>query len=233
MNTQFSIQRIGLLLRKDWIEYRKKVMLYVLIFIGVFAICLLWPMRDSLNAFNPSSLYLFGLIGSAIVYFRYVSQAVHQPKGLFLTLPANTSEKFVTLLLEGVTIFIVFHGLFWAAVGFGSWILPIKQFDMANLWYELSGLSVSLFLSSIMFLSFVSFRKFALGITICIYFSMLAALVGVVYLLQDIVLKSNGEVDFNLDFETWIPNLVVPIFSLLTIGVLYLAYIRLKRKELR
>lgn len=233
MNTRFSIQRVGLLLRRDWIEYRKKVMLYALIFVGIFAICLLWPAYDSQRAFNPSSFYFFGLMGSAIVYFRYVGQAIHQPKGLFLTLPANTSEKFGALLLEGIAIFTVFHGLFWAAVGFGSWFVPIKQFNMANLWYELWGLSVMLFLSSVMFLSFVTFRKFAFGITVGIYFSMLAALVGIAYLFRDTVFMRNGEINFCQGYEPWISHLVAPIFLLLTFGVLYLAYIRLKRKELR
>lgn len=232
MNIQFSIQRIGLLLRKDWIEYRKKVILYVLIFLGIFAICLLWPMNDH-KMFNPSSLYLFGLVGTAICYFRYVGQAIHQPKGLFLTLPAQTSEKFAVFLIEGIAIFIVLHGLFLGAVGIGSWFMPVKHFDMMNLWYEFRGLSVILFLSSIMFLSFVAFRKFAFGIAVGIYFSLMVSLMGIAYQLRNIVFFRDGEGHFRLDYEPWMSHLVTPVFLLLTFGVLYLAYFILKRKELK
>lgn len=232
MNTQFSIQRIGLLLRKDWIEYRKKLILSALIVTGLFLICLLWPMNVQ-NVFNPAPFFLFAMLGITIGYFRHVGKAIHQSKGLFLTLPASTLEKFVTFLIEGLMILIVFQGFFWAAIQVGSWFMPIEQVNLMNIWVEIRGVTVIMFLSSILFFSYVTFRKSAFGIAVGIYFSLFAALIGLCYLLKEVAFTQNQEGNYSLRSDFWAIDLVVPIFTLLTVGVLYMAYISLKRKELR
>ena len=59
MKTDFSIQRINLLLRKDWIENKKKLAYGVLVILGVLVFLLLssilWVSR-----FRTFSLYFFG-----------------------------------------------------------------------------------------------------------------------------------------------------------------------------
>ena len=51
MKTDFSIQRINLLLRKDWIENKKKLAYGVLVILGVLSFPFLYPpfygIRDS------------------------------------------------------------------------------------------------------------------------------------------------------------------------------------------
>lgn len=63
MKTDFSIQRINLLLRKDWIENKKKLAYGVLVILGVLLFFLLssilWATR-----FRTFTLYVLGSLGT-------------------------------------------------------------------------------------------------------------------------------------------------------------------------
>ena len=114
MKTDFSIQRINLLLRKDWIENKKKLAYGVLVILGVLFFFLLssilWDTR-----FRTFTLYVLGSLGTFIAFCSYVNLMIHRPRGLFLTLPASNQEKYAAILIEGIVVFfsIPSHVLDW------------------------------------------------------------------------------------------------------------------------
>ena len=93
MKTDFSIQRINLLLRKDWIENKKKLAYGVLVILGVLFFFLLssilWDTR-----FRTFTLYVLGSLGTFIAFCSYVNLMIHRPRGLFLTLPASNLHAY-------------------------------------------------------------------------------------------------------------------------------------------
>ena len=111
MKTDFSIQRINLLLRKDWIENKKKLAYGVLVILGVLFFFLLssilWDTR-----FRTFTLYVLGSLGTFIAFCSYVNLMIHRPRGLFLTLPASNQEKFAAILIEGIVVFLTYQVTF-------------------------------------------------------------------------------------------------------------------------
>ena len=111
MKTDFSIQRINLLLRKDWIENKKKLAYGVLVILGVLFFFLLssilWDTR-----FRTFTLYVLGSLGTFIAFCSYVNLMIHRPRGLFLTLPASNQEKFAAILIEGIVVFLTYQSRF-------------------------------------------------------------------------------------------------------------------------
>ena len=119
MKTDFSIQRINLLLRKDWIENKKKLAYGVLVILGVLFFFLLssilWATR-----FRTFTLYVLGSLGTFIAFCSYVNLMIHRPRGLFLTLPASNQEKFAAILIEGIVVFLTYQVTFWTGTGIAS-----------------------------------------------------------------------------------------------------------------
>ena len=115
MKTDFSIQRINLLLRKDWIENKKKLAYGVLVILGVLFFFLLssilWATR-----FRTLTLYVLGSLGTFIAFCSYVNLMIHRPRGLFLTLPASNQEKFAAILIEGIVVFLTYQVTFWTGI---------------------------------------------------------------------------------------------------------------------
>lgn len=111
MKTDFSIQRINLLLRKDWIENKKKLAYGVLVILGVLFFFLLssilWDTR-----FRTFTLYVLGSLGTFIAFCSYVNLMIHRPRGLFLTLPASNQEKYAAILIEGIVVFLAYQVTF-------------------------------------------------------------------------------------------------------------------------
>ena len=106
INTDFSLQRIGWLLRKDWIEHKKSIAYAS----GTFLIVLLpflWlnTKITGISESKQAGIYLLGSLGCFLYYCQFVGRKVHFAKGLYLTLPASTAEKYVALLLEAVFLF--------------------------------------------------------------------------------------------------------------------------------
>lgn len=125
MKTDFSIQRINLLLRKDWIENKKKLAYGVLVILGVLLFFLLssilWATR-----FRTFTLYVLGSLGTFIAFCSYVNLMIHRPRGLFLTLPASNQEKFAAILIEGIVVFLTYQVTFWIGTGIASMLIHIQ-----------------------------------------------------------------------------------------------------------
>ena len=186
MKTDFSIQRINLLLRKDWIENKKKLAYGVLVILGVLFFFLLssilWDTR-----FRTFTLYVLGSLGTFIAFCSYVNLMIHRPRGLFLTLPASNQEKFAAILIEGIVVFLTYQVTFWTGTGIASMLIHIQPVAFKDIIMTLQDFTMLAFVGSLMFLSYVTFKKYALGIACGGYILIIASIIGIVYLCINIL----------------------------------------------
>ena len=111
----FSFQRIKLLLKADYTEYK----IYLYYALGAFAAIIsvafiIMNMEDTERGKLQIQYSLFWLmLFSCSTYFcQYVGRKVHEYKNTYLTLPARTSEKYVVILLEGFLLLLLLYLLF-------------------------------------------------------------------------------------------------------------------------
>ena len=179
MKTDFSIQRINLLLRKDWIENKKKLAYGVLVILGVLFFFLLssilWDTR-----FRTFTLYVLGSLGTFIAFCSYVNLMIHRPRGLFLTLPASNQEKYAAILIEGIVVFLAYQVTFWTGTGIASMLIHIQPVAFKDIIMTLQDFTMLAFVGSLMFLSYVTFKKYALGIACGGYILIIVLIIGIV-----------------------------------------------------
>lgn len=241
MNIDFSMQRIGWLLRKDWIEHKKSIVYAVGIFlIVVFPFLWLNTKVTGISENKQILIYALGSLCCFLYYCRFVGKKVHFSKGLYLTLPAHTSEKYVTLLLEGVLLFAAFSLLYWGSLHLWAVVYPaVEPIAPSALYVRKPASSLLFFAASLVFLSYLSFKKYALGIAL----AGMAAAIGLMIGLVALLVKSQVENSFNL--ADWInPNAlsstadfikenVRTAMRISILIVLYIGYLKLKEKESR
>ena len=119
MNNKISLQRIKLLLRADWIEHKSQAVFAIGAFLVALIVFFLLTLGDTtMKEFTRKQYFFYGIgLFCYFIYFcRYAGKKVHSSKGLYLTLPANTIEKFVTLLVEGFLLIALFHLMLWPSV---------------------------------------------------------------------------------------------------------------------
>ena len=228
MKTDFSIQRINLLLRKDWIENKKKLAYGVLVILGVLFFFLLssilWDTR-----FRTFTLYVLGSLGTFIAFCSYVNLMIHRPRGLFLTLPASNQEKFAAILIEGIVVFLTYQVM----------LIHIQPVAFKDIIMTLQDFTMLAFVGSLMFLSYVTFKKYALGIACGGYILIIASIIGIVYLCINILNIQPGLNSFCYESSPlytavyWLSFAFTPAFLIATLVILYVAYLKLKEKELR
>lgn len=238
MKTDFSIQRINLLLRKDWIENKKKLAYGVLVILGVLFFFLLssilWDTR-----FRTFTLYVLGSLGTFIAFCSYVNLMIHRPRGLFLTLPASNQEKYAAILIEGIVVFLAYQVTFWTGTGIASMLIHIQPVAFKDIIMTLQDFTMLAFVGSLMFLSYVTFKKYALGIACGGYILIIASIIGIVYLCINILNIQPGMNSFCYESSPlytavyWLNFAFTPAFLIATLVVLYVAYLKLKEKELR
>lgn len=241
MNQVFSLQRIGWLLRKDWIE-SKKNMGYALVAFLVVVFPFLWLTTHDEGQSEQVAFYILGFLGSFIYFCKQAGKKIHFAKGIYLTLPASTEEKYFTLLLEGALVLIVYNGLFWISIY--GWSLINPQFHPVSasiVYHSMRGAGISIFFASLIFLSYLTFKKHALAIAIAGIGAGLGVLIGLGFWLLKIEINREGMTEagcfLNPDalsstagFLTDHANSAMGIFTLI---VLYIAYLKLKEKESR
>ena len=238
----FSFQRIKLLLKADYTEYK----IYLYYALGAFAAIIsvafiIMNMEDTERGKLQIQYSLFWLmLFSCSTYFcQYVGRKVHEYKNTYLTLPARTSEKYVVILLEGFLLLLLLYLLFTGCMHF-----PL----LFGLNYPITGNSlltgklspfVAMFLIALMFLAYLSFRKYAFLVTIGGYIGIMAAF----YLFLGCF---GGRLTHNLHqassfFEMtpfsytleWLVRYHPASMTVATIIILYIGYLKLKEKEAR
>ena len=218
MKTDFSIQRINLLLRKDWIENKKKLAYGVLVILGVL---------------------FFFLLSSILWDTRFRTFTLYELGGLFLTLPASNQEKFAAILIEGIVVFLTYQVTFWTGTGIASMLIHIQPVAFKDIIMTLQDFTMLAFVGSLMFLSYVTFKKYALGIACGGYILIIASIIGIVYLCINILNIQPGMNSFCYESSPlytavyWLSFAFTPAFLIATLVILYVAYLKLKEKELR
>jgi hypothetical protein len=125
MNNTFSIQRFGLLLKRQWLEFGKIYLISLLVALGViiaFYTFSIWPTLIGESGFNERDLdfrlplfIIFGFIFISIIASNYFAHLGQKPKAIIdLMIPASTFEKFLTgifftSILASVSFILIFY----------------------------------------------------------------------------------------------------------------------------
>jgi hypothetical protein len=108
MNNTFNIQRFGLLLKRQWLEFGKIYLVSLVVALGViiaFYGFALWPYLitkadvtfDYRLGFREPLFLIFGFIFISIIASNYFAHLGQKPKAIIdLLIPASTFEKFLT-----------------------------------------------------------------------------------------------------------------------------------------
>lgn len=206
MNNQFSIKRIGLLLRTDFIMYKKSLLLYGC---GIIAVLIFWMWSKPADKENTIFIQLFTY---SILYFtafalycKYVQKKINLTPSQYFMVPASNAEKFTSLLLELFIINLFIIGLFYISMLLW-WILihhPVQGLTPSFSEFRIGDLAIvnifnnpgnhpylytiNTFLGVIMtlyMLGMFTFKRWAAPITLCI---ILGVGILLIYVFQDFI----------------------------------------------
>ena len=235
MNTNFSLSRIKLLLRADWIEHKKSFLLSmgVLLLIWLF---LLFVGEVSKTNTQAACFFIGGLI-MLNNFFRHAGQKVHKQKNRYYTLPASTVEKYTTLLLEGCIYIITYVSLYFFGLMACMLYVPESIFIALSSFFNHNGSESGLLLFlSLVFLSYLTFRKHALLIAIAGLVAYTGLFVGVfarLVLENTITWPNYFNSSFIPDTFRFLSDYYTLVMLISTLIVMYIGYLKLKEKELR
>jgi hypothetical protein len=176
-------------------------------------------------------LYTLGFIGTIVTFCRYVGEKIHRPRGLFLSLPANTIEKYAALLIEGGIIIILFHVI--SGLGCYMYHLYDKSFQILSIPYILNAfpLSAMAFVFSSVFLSCIIFRRYALPIVGSSYVFLLLC-----SSILENVLRIHNFTDMGIAIAPmtgYSIRFLDIFFYIAALVCMYIAYLKLKKKEIK
>jgi hypothetical protein len=124
MNNTFNINRFGLLLRRQWLEFGKIFLITLGVAFGVIAIfylVALWPVLAYENDQNISLTFreplflIFGSLFISVIASNYFAHLGQKPKTIIdLLIPASTFEKFLaavcfTAILSVLSFVLIFY----------------------------------------------------------------------------------------------------------------------------
>ena len=121
MNNTFNIQRFGLLLKRQWLEFGKIYLISLVVVLGVdvaFYVFNLYPFSGFSSQtleFRTPLFVLFGLLFITAIASTYFAHLGQKPKAIIdLLIPASTFEKFLGgILFAGVLSTISFVVIFY------------------------------------------------------------------------------------------------------------------------
>lgn len=242
MKNQLSLQRIKYLLLADWMENKTKFLYLMGAYMAALLIFIVSVINSGTVIFRSEQLqgfYILGGLGTFIYYCNYAGKKVHFPKGVYMTLPASTLEKFLSILTVGSIIALIYI-LLVHIITFTTII--IAQENIAIEWQKISDLlpfflPIALFMSSLFFLSYITFSKHAFLIAICgSAMMMIAGTLLARFLLNGMLFFDPATITaesplMNMFKFIWLYYGRILIIA--TIVILYVAYLKLKEKELR
>lgn len=244
MDNLFNFKRMGLLLRADWMENQRKLTYVVstpLIFFVIYTLFTHFVMGRQTTGdafFTLCTVCLF------LYFCQYVNRKIHLQSGNYLLTPANNEEKFVVLVLEGFLLLTSFTVVFMALYMILNLVTGslecyrVSQFlEVGTGDHNLMGLPA--FITSLIFLSYIRFRKHPL-LMVALGFLAFILLIGVIiYIMMQISPDFSyfEQLDNNIPFVRHTLDFLMNNFNLilyaLTAATLYIAYLKLKEKELR
>lgn len=239
MNTNFSLQRIRLLLQADKTEQLQH---YIPSISGFIAISITFMVITFLF-FNSQEIiqreYMFYRIGLLVYFYGFcqlVNKKVHQSKGPYLTIPASSAEKYTVILTSGILTMLLFCLSFYISLYVVTIFIPdfpiVGKHDIPKI--IKIPIPLCAFIASTVLLAYITFRKHALSIIIGVY----AFLISVCGLLFVFILRVLGEPFifetplFN-DINKFLAQYYGIILYFATLVVLYIGYLKLKGKQIR
>ena len=242
MHSNFSLQRIKLLLLADKTELFRQYFLSILSYIAVTIAYLMivkfvfhneQQVEQKVYFFYRIGLFLFFLF-----FCRFANQKVHQIKGQYLTTPASSIEKFAVLLTDGILLLLFFHILFYILLYIASFLIPEIQTLETNKIIGKIPVSLYIFIASTFFLANITFRKNANPIVVVSYALLVFAFgIWAIPILRA-VREPQGSVYM---IETtplyYLYNFLTQYHGIIlyaaTLVVLYISYLKLKEKQIR
>ena len=244
MKNNFSFRRIGLMLKADWTEYKKAFLLFVGLLVAA-NLFLLWPASEGFQAF----LLIAGIFSTLTAFYVFTGWKVHRSKNRFLTLPAGNLEKFVEIKTVGFILFCVYFlihatllGIMFLKSGKTIWFLSILNTNI-DMNVFLSTLGIVLFICTFQYMCCIAFRKYALGIGALILSGYVMLMAFSTYLLVRIegldkfdtsgfhsgLFRSNALIEMAGFLNTYF----FPAMCFATVVLVYIAYLKLKEKQIR
>ncbi|MDH6304297.1 hypothetical protein M2459_001029 [Parabacteroides sp. PF5-5] len=237
MDTNFSLHRILLLLKADWIEHRKNYLFSMgaLLLVWLFIIFILKLKTTDVG--QQAAVFVFGGLVTFLFYCRHVGNKVHKSISRYYTLPASTLEKYLTLLIEGCIFFITYLVIFYSGLLVWKLITPEAPIiTLKDITFKNGSESGIFFLTSLIFLSYMTFRKHAFLIAIAGLATYIAVFAGFyVRILKAIHDNNQGffKSSFLFDSFEFGATLYTPLMILFSVIMLCIGYLKLKEKELR
>ena len=238
MNTNFSLQRIKLLLLADKTELFKRFAFSMLIFTVVCIFYLVYILNSQDVGQRAYALHKLGLCLYFLFFCTYVSQKVHQVNGQYLTLAASAAEKHIALLIEGILVLVFFHLLFNTSFYLTSLLIPDSQPAKPDIAGEKFFTPILCFMASTFFLSNIVFRKYGnliaggcYAFLIFIPSTLFKAILRAVREPQgDVYMIETTPLYYLYNFLTQYHGIILYAATLV---VLYISYLKLKEKQIR
>ncbi|MDR1918656.1 MAG: hypothetical protein LBQ65_03290 [Tannerellaceae bacterium] len=237
MHINYNFRRILLLLRADWMEYKKSYLLGMGVLFLVWMLFLYLINVKGTNSDTPVVYWVIGMFVALLSFCQHAARKMHRQKAAYLMLPAANSEKYTCLLLEALAYFVGFQLVFW--VGYWIWKPFTPALDFPSLLAinaKLDGWeSVVIFLSTLLFLSYMSFRRYAFLILVgglAVYGFLFVCLVAQFVSVSDFSQANLELLCFNKAF-IFLTDWFTPAMIASSLVVMYVAYLKLKEKEVR
>jgi len=245
MKNKFSFSRIGLMLRADWIEYKKAFLLFAGLLVAA-NLFLFANEREGFQAF----LFVAGIFSTFTAFYIYVGWKVHRAKNRLLTLPASTMEKFVEIKTVAFILFCVYFliytiilGIVYLKTGATIWLLSIFEQNVDKM-AVFMGIGVVLFITAFQYMCCVALRKFPLGVGTLFLFVYVFAIVYTTLVCFKIDNPNLFAVDFNFHSDYIRSNAIFDTIIFLTTNfawcmyvsaavLMYISYLKLKEKQIR
>lgn len=224
MNNIFSLKRVGLILRADWIENRKSWMITMGLLLLAY-VFLLWDRTVVQN-----NMMGWTLLIAALLFFNFVGKKMHRPKGLFLTLPASNPEKFVAIWLVAFFYLVSCFLIFWGVIAVNNLISGYPVVELFRTAPSTGVVALTVFFTCWLFASYVTFRKNAFIIGVALLIALIAGLARILAEVGTIKLLNSydwgegmGSIFHRYDIG----------FYVLSAALLIYSYWRLTKKQIR
>lgn len=261
MKNNFSIKRIGLLLRVDFTENKKSLLFYSF---AIIAVLILWMWFQPMSAYKLIQKQTITFFALYFVFFfkycQYTEKKINSRQNNYLMIPSNNGEKFLALFVELFIILWLAIGLFYAAMYLWNILFYSQIQAQCNLHEEITngdfiilnifenpenpsdtsvstagiytGVTMALFL-----LGTFTFKKWAFMISSCI---ILIGWILIFYFFKDFVqyiAESNINGVVYKNHYTGLLKFIVGhkhlISNLVYLWILYITYLKFTEKEQR
>ncbi|MDR2533719.1 MAG: hypothetical protein LBC81_02930 [Tannerellaceae bacterium] len=252
MNNQFSFKRVGLLMRLDFISYGREFVL------GMSAIPLVWftlmwlARHNSTSEMSEICFTLNGLL-ALITFSGHAARKMFKEKHAFMMTPALNEEKYASLIAEGLVYLLVSQIGFWLGSFLCKLCFPTVQIAAFQaLFFNMNiNIAITLFFCvALYFVAAVSVPKLWFIVAIVAPNLYVALHVFILFLLSNCSnffagamingnfgssnsLEMTGGSDSIAHTMRILVNIYTPVIGISSIILFYVAYLKLKEKELK